>query len=62
MIGSKCRHKLTGTEGFINSELDGTKDFPDQWGIFWVIRYDKNTTNHYYWNDKTNIEIIDNDR
>jgi hypothetical protein len=54
----KCKHNISGKEGIINSELKGTDKFPDQWGIFWTFKYDKNTPNHYYWNDKNNIEII----
>jgi hypothetical protein len=54
----KCRHKKTGKEGIIKFELNGNDIFPDQWGIFWTFTYDKNTPNHYFWNDKDDIEII----
>ena len=58
MYNTKCKHKETGKEGIIKSELKATKDFPDQWGILWLFRYDRNTPNHYYWNDKDKIEIL----
>lgn len=37
--------------------MKGTKDSPDQYGIFWTFKYDNNTLNHYYWNNKDKIEI-----
>jgi hypothetical protein len=51
-------HKETGKEGIIITKLKGTKDFPDQYGILWTFKYDSNTPNHYYWNDKNKIEIL----
>ena len=33
----KCRHKITGKEGIIKSELKGNKKFSDQWGIFGLL-------------------------
>ena len=38
-MDKKCRHKETGKEGIIKREMKGTKDFPDQYGIFWTLRY-----------------------
>lgn len=57
MIGSKCTHIETGREGIIRSELKGTNEFPDQWGIYWTFTYDSKTPSHYYWNDKDKILI-----
>ena len=56
MIGKKCKHKETDAEGIIKGELKGTKNFPDQWGIYWTAKanYGK-YANHYYWNDKEKI-------
>jgi hypothetical protein len=54
----KCRHKLSGKEGIIKMELKSSIYFPEQWGIFWTFKYDKNTPNHYYWNNKEDIELI----
>jgi hypothetical protein len=54
-------HKETGKEGIIITKLKGTKDFPDQYGILWTFKYDSNTPNHYYWNDKNKIEILEDE-
>jgi hypothetical protein len=53
-----CKHKETGMKGIIISELKGTEDFPNQFGILWTITYTPETPNHYYWNDKNKIEIL----
>ena len=58
IMDKKCRHKETGKEGIIKSELKGTDEFSDQWGIYWTFLYDNKTPNHYYWNDKDKIEIL----
>ena len=58
-MDKKCRHKETGREGIIKAEMKGTKDFPDQYGIFWTFTYDNETPNHHYWNDKDKIEILE---
>ena len=58
MKGQNCIHKHTGAEGIIKNELKGTKDFPDQWGIYWINKANYgNYANHYYWTDKAKIEI-----
>jgi hypothetical protein len=57
-MDKKCKHKISGKEGIIKSELSENKNFPAQWGIFWTFTYDKNTPSHHYWNDKSLIEII----
>ena len=53
-----CEHKESRKKGIIKNEMTGNERFPDQWGIFWTITYDKNTPNHYYWNDKDKITIL----
>ena len=55
----ECEHIETGAKGIVKSELKGTKDFPDQYGIYWTAgaNYGK-FGNHYYWNDKDKIRII----
>jgi len=58
IIGKKCRHKITGKEGIIKSELTGNEKFPNQLGIFWTFTYDIYTPNHYYWNDVDKIQIL----
>ena len=62
MINSRCRHKETGKEGIIKAELKGNSNFPDQWGIHWTFQYDSKTPNHYYWNDKDSIEILNQNK
>lgn len=57
-MDKECIHKETGATGIIKDELLGTKDFPDQWGIYWSNNaYSRNMKNHYYWNDKNKIQI-----
>jgi hypothetical protein len=56
-----CKHKKTGMEGIIISELKGTDDFPNQFGILWTTTYTPKTPNHYYWNDQDKIEIIEDE-
>ena len=52
----KCKHKDTGAEGIIKSELKGSENLSDQWGIFWTKGANHgNYANHYYWNDKEKI-------
>lgn len=58
MIGSKCIHIESDRHGIITSELKGNGEFPDQWGICWVFKYDYKVPNHYYWNDKDKIKIF----
>jgi len=59
MIGKKCKNIETGMFGIIKSELKGTDEFPDQWGIYWIFSYHKSIPSHYYWNNKNIIVIID---
>jgi len=66
MIGRECKHIKTGHIGKITKEMDGTKDFSDQWGIYWYSGTEgkEHATrirtigmlNH--WQDKSIIEIL----
>ena len=65
MIGKECKHNETGHFGKITKELNGTKDFPDQWGVNWYSGKDgKKHAKHiksfglaHYWNDKEKITL-----
>lgn len=66
---SYCRLKGTNIFGIIKSELNATKDFPEQWGIYWFSSVDGEEygVEHRkikgwlpYWCPKTEIEIIPN--
>jgi hypothetical protein len=58
-MNKRCKHKETGKEGIIKSELKGNDLFPDQFGIYWLFKYDSKTPSHYYWNDKDKIDILE---
>ena len=51
-----CIHKISGAKGKICKFLEGTDEFPDQYGIRW----EKGTQKigfHPYWNDRNLIKI-----
>lgn len=66
MKGKKCRHKETGHIGIIKNELPATKNYPEQWGIYWFggaegAEHAKRIQQfglQYYWQDKSKIEIV----
>jgi len=65
MKGKICKHKKTGHIGKINGELPATKNFPEQWGIYWFGGSEgygeqiKKLGCLNYWQDKEDIEILD---
>jgi hypothetical protein len=66
MLNKKCKHKITGHIGIIKSELPETKNYPEQWGIYWLngseglehAKRIKDIGALHYWQDKSLIEIL----
>lgn len=52
-----CEHIETGCIGIIKNHLNTHS--PAQYGIYWVQHtYVRTMQNHYYWNDKTKIKVL----